>query len=600
MLHTLAKIWQREQSSKTLQENRGGSLTATADQLAALRSKNIGFIFQRYHLMPYLTAVENVAVPAQYTVMQESERHVRAVGLLSRLGLTERTLHRPSQLSGGQQQRVSIARALMNGASIILADEPTGALDAKSGKELMDILHGLHRSGHTIIIVTHDHDIACQAQRIIEISDGEIVADRPSPGAQQNISSVMLPVAIDTERAVYLQSLRGAFKMAWRALSGHRIRALLSMLGMIIGVASVITSMAVGEGAKQKIIHDISELGTSTLSIRPGLGWDNARPDLAESLSLTDVLLLSKLPYVLHASPIFNDSLEAESNGRQMFFNLTGVNAQYFAIRGLVLSVGRGLSEYDIDMRAPVLVVDTEAANTLFPDKRNPVGERVNLNGNPFTIVGVTAPKGINITGGGLNAWVAYTALQERLTGRFPIGSIELQVREGVSLVDAQHLIEAELEIAHGRRDFFIKTDDMMLGTIQKTSDSLTLLIAAIAGISLIVGGVGVMNIMLVSVTERTHEIGIRLAVGARATAIMCQFLVESVVVCLFGCAIGIAITYLGGQLFSLITQKFTLVFTWLPIFFSCCFSALIGLGFGFFPARSAARLKPTEALARE
>ncbi|MBU9809737.1 ATP-binding cassette domain-containing protein [Rahnella sp. C60] len=573
---------------------------ASHEHLAALRSSHIGFIFQRYHLMPYLTAAENVAVPAQYTAMRENVQRQRAAYLLAHLGLEDRMSHKPSQLSGGQQQRVSIARALMNGASVILADEPTGALDAQSGQEMMAILHGLHQSGHTIILVTHDRDVASQAERIIEISDGKITADLPNRHVQPASGPVVLLPAANTGRSSWRESFHDAVKMAWRALNGHRIRALLSMLGIIIGVASVITSMAVGEGAKQKIIRDISALGTSTLSIHPGLGWDNPRPDFGNALSDEDVRLLSELPYVANISPVFNRIMEAQVEGRQMFINITGVNARYFAVRDLSLEAGRKFNEHDVETREPVLLVDAATANTLFHNDKNPTGKSLYFNNVPFRLVGITASKGLKIAGGGLNAWMAYTALQERLTGSMPVAAIEVQVAKGMSLKEAQRHIEYVLDKAHGRRDFFIETDSMMLETIQKTSDSLTLLIAAIAGISLIVGGVGVMNIMLVSVAERTHEIGIRLAVGARAADIMRQFLIESMVVCLFGCAIGVVVTFVAGTFFSLLTTQFEMVFTPLPILYSCGFSALIGLGFGYFPARFAARMKPTEALARE
>ncbi|MFO6494584.1 ATP-binding cassette domain-containing protein, partial [Hafnia alvei] len=229
---------------------------ASSEQLAQLRSQYIGFIFQRYHLMPYLSASENVAIPALYTAMPAAERQTRAEYLLTRLGLQQRMNYKPAQLSGGQQQRVSIARALMNGAEIILADEPTGALDRASGQELMGILHALHQAGHTLIIVTHDRDIANQAQRIIEISDGEIISDKANHAVAPLEAPPALPVAVATGRTRFWQSVKEAVKMAWRALLGHRARAFLSMLGIIIGISSVVSSMAVGEGARQSILNE--------------------------------------------------------------------------------------------------------------------------------------------------------------------------------------------------------------------------------------------------------------------------------------------------------------------------------------------------------
>ncbi|CAI1949015.1 Macrolide export ATP-binding/permease protein MacB [Serratia fonticola] len=573
---------------------------ASSEQLAQLRSQYIGFIFQRYHLMPYLSAAENVAIPALYTAMPAAERQTRAEYLLTRLGLQQRMNYKPAQLSGGQQQRVSIARALMNGAEIILADEPTGALDRASGQELMGILHSLHRSGHTIIIVTHDRDVANQAQRIIEISDGEIVADQRNEAEALQGTKPALPVAAATGRNPFWPSVQEAVKMAWRALLGHRARAFLSMLGIIIGVSSVVSSMAVGEGARQNILNEISQLGTSTLDVRPGLGWDKPRPDLARSLTVVDVELLAHQPYVDSVSPVVSNTVAAVRGGKEAMASISGISNAYFRVQGLNFLSGNGFTRRDLDEREPVVIIDPELRDTLFEPDEVAEGGIVQLAGTPYRVIGVAERKGGKYSGMMLGAWMPYTAVLERMSGDMPIESIMLRVHEGTSLIEAQGRVERLLEQAHGRRDFFTQTNDQMTKAIRKASDSMTLLITAIAGISLLVGGVGVMNIMLVSVTERTHEIGIRLSVGARPADIMRQFLIEAMVICSLGGLIGIIGSGLAGVIFSLVTQEFTMIFTWPPLVLACGFSALIGLGFGFFPARNAARLHPTEALARE
>nr|WP_186380035.1 ABC transporter permease [Yersinia mollaretii] len=572
---------------------------ASSEQLAQLRSQYIGFIFQRYHLMPYLTASENVVIPALYTAMTAAERQERAVYLLRRLGLGQHLLHKPAQLSGGQQQRVSIARALMNGAGIILADEPTGALDRASGQELMGILHGLHQSGHTIIIVTHDRNVANQAQRIIEISDGEIIADRQNDVAESAAVHAALPATVATGRPHWWLSVREAIKMAWRSLLGHRIRAFLSMLGIIIGISSVVSSMAVGEGARQEILSEISQLGTSTLDIRPGLGWDKPRPDLERSLTQADVELLSQQPYVDSLSPVVSKMVSAVRGEKKVMVNLAGVGSGFFQAEGLSFINGAGFNPNHVSTREPVVILQPELSDTLFAGGQNPIGEIVQLDGIPLRVVGVAKRAGMQF-GGLLSAWMPYTSLTERISGDIPLESITLRVRDGYELNAAQRQVEVLLDQAHRQRDFFILSNDEMSKAIQKTSDSMTLLITAIAAISLLVGGVGVMNIMLVSVTERTHEIGIRLSVGARQSDIMLQFLIEAVVICTLGGLIGIAGSALAGVVFSWVTQTFTMIFTWQPLALACGFSTLIGLGFGFFPARNAARLHPTEALARE
>ncbi len=301
--------------------------------LADLRSRYLGFIFQRYHLMPYLTAEENIAIPALYTAMSEQERTARVQRLAVQLGLENRLQHRPAELSGGQQQRVSICRALINGAHIILADEPTGALDSTRGKALMGVLHQLHASGHTVIIVTHDRDIARQAQRIIEISDGRIISDVRHAEVHP---SMLLPEQ-DNGRASLASRFRESVRMAWRALLGHRMRAFLSMLGIIIGIASVVSSMAVGEGARRAIVDEIGKLGNTTLEIRPGTGWGNARPDMARALSMEDVRSLQALPWVMGVSPVVSSTALAVRKGLDSSMMLSGVHRTFSPCKGCAL-----------------------------------------------------------------------------------------------------------------------------------------------------------------------------------------------------------------------------------------------------------------------
>ena len=238
------------------------------DALAALRRDTFGFIFQRYNLMSDLTAVENTEVPAVYRGVGTVAREAHASALLRDLGLGDRLKHHPNQLSGGQQQRVSIARALMNGGPVILADEPTGALDSQGGKEVMAILQELHAEGHTIIVVTHDSEIAAYAHRIVRIADGRITSDEAQPGDATVQPQNLLPTNMDATpgAAVITETL----KMAWRSLLHNRMRSALTMLGIIIGVASVIALMAIGNGAKQDVLDRIQAMGTDLLTIERG------------------------------------------------------------------------------------------------------------------------------------------------------------------------------------------------------------------------------------------------------------------------------------------------------------------------------------------
>ncbi|HGM7697254.1 TPA: ABC transporter permease [Serratia marcescens] len=572
---------------------------ADADRLAQLRSRHIGFIFQRYHLMPYLTAGENVAIPALYTAMPAAERRLRAAHLLARLGLAQRGGHRPAQLSGGQQQRVSIARALMNGAEIILADEPTGALDSASGQALMTILHELNAIGHTVVIVTHDRRIAEQARRIIEIGDGEIVADRRHE-ASRHLSTFERPLAAPLKRMAPGAALKEAVGMAWRALLGHRVRALLSMLGIIIGIAAVVSAIAIGEGTRRNILKEISQLGTSTLEIRPGLGWEKPRPDLARSLSERDAALLAALPYVDSVSPVIGTQLLAVREGKQVPLAVMGVGEGYFRTQGIRLLSGGLFTAQDLSERAPVAVIDPLLKQALFASRQDPLGAVVLIAGVPYRVIGVAQRRGAQYAGSQPLAWLPYTSLTGRIAGDMLLESIVMRVNEKLTLEEAGRDATRRLIVEHGRRDFFTLTDDQLTQSIQRASGSMQLLITAIAAISLLVGGVGVMNIMLVSVTERTHEIGIRMAVGAAEKDIMRQFLIEAVVICSLGGVLGIACAALVKGVLSGLAPQVTMIFTWPPLLLACGFSALIGVGFGFFPARTAARLQPVEALARE
>ncbi|MCG5129966.1 ABC transporter permease [Enterobacter mori] len=564
--------------------------------LADLRSRYLGFIFQRYHLMPYLTAEENIAIPALYTAMSERERTARVRRLALQLGLENRLRHRPAELSGGQQQRVSICRALINGAHVILADEPTGALDSTSGKALMGVLHQLHADGHTVIIVTHDRDVARQAQRIIEIGDGRIISDVQHAEA---CPSKPLPEQ-DNGRASLSRRLRESVRMAWRALAGHRLRAFLSMLGIIIGIASVVSSMAVGEGARRAIMDEIGKLGNTTLEIRPGTGWGNPRPDMEHALSMEDVRSLQTLPWVMGVSPIVSSTALAVRKGFDSSMMLSGVSQDFFSLQGLRFVQGTGFTARDVADGEPVIILDETGRDTLFPGGENPLGELVQITGAPWRVIGVATRPGPKVVGGFMAAWVPHTALQQRLTGQIPLESLVLRFQPPLEPQEAAERVERHLLREHGRKDFFIQTDDRLANAMQKTSDSMSLLITAIAAISLLVGGVGVMNIMLVSVTERTHEIGIRLSVGARPADIMNQFLIEAVMICALGGLAGVLGAWLVGQFFAFVTDAFSMVFTVFPVLMACGFSAAIGLAFGYFPARSAARLNPTEALARE
>ncbi|MDF1485847.1 MacB family efflux pump subunit [Ramlibacter sp. H39-3-26] len=573
-----------------------------ADQLAELRREHFGFIFQRYHLLSDLSALGNVEVPAVYAGAPKAARQARARALLERLGLADRTGYRPGQLSGGQQQRVSIARALMNGGSVILADEPTGALDSKSGEEVMRILRELHAEGHTIIIVTHDMKVAEHAQRIIEISDGRIVADRRRD-AQQPASAAPSPQAAARSGGLraWADRFAEAFHMALLAMNAHRLRTFLTMLGIIIGIASVVAVVALGEGSRQTVLKNISAIGTNTIEIFSGSGFGDPRSARVRTLVPADADALAHQGYADSVTPTLNSSLTARWRNVEATATVTGAGEQYFRVRGIEVAQGTAFTRAHVQQRAQVAVIDDNARKTMFPNTPDPVGEVLLLGRVPVRVIGVAAKKDSAFGNSeALNVFVPYTTAMSRIVNQGYLRSITVRVRDDASTAAAEQGINQLLLQRHGRRDFYVLNTDSIRQTIESTTQTMTLLVSSIAVISLIVGGIGVMNIMLVSVTERTKEIGVRMAVGARQSDIQQQFLIEAVLVCLIGGVLGILAALAVGQVFARTGGNFTMVYSASAMVAAFACSTLIGVVFGFLPARSAARLDPVEALARE
>ena len=603
-----------------------GQDTATLDalSLARLRCHHFGFIFQRYHLLPHLDAAANVEIPAIYAGTARLDRQARARTLLTRLGLQDRSHHRPGQLSGGQQQRVSIARALANGGEVILADEPTGALDSQSGKEVMAILKELHAQGHTIILVTHDMAVASHADRIITLRDGRVVEDsghratddnaaspsgapaHPLPGDGSQLAPPSVGQDAQGTGAVVRTASRGwdryreAGRMALHAMLAHRMRTFLTMLGIIIGIAAVVSVVALGQGARAKVIDDINAMGTNTIDIFPGKDWGDEKAASIQTLNERDLDALLGQPYLEGASPQIATSGQLRYRNKTSSGSVIGVGNDFFRVKGMTLTQGRLLDERDIRNRTAVAVVDGKTIESLL-GKVDPVGQVVLVGTLPVRIVGVvTQETGFGRSSQSVNVWLPYSAVMSRLLSQQHFTQITIRVKDGVQSALAEQAAVALLTQRHGVKDFFTFSSDSIVKSVEKTTATLTLLVSAIAVISLIVGGVGVMNIMLVSVVERTREIGIRIAVGARQSDILQQFLIEAVMVSLLGGLLGIGLALLIGALFSLLVESFQMRFSLFSILMAFGCSSLIGILFGYLPARNAARLDPVEALARE
>lgn len=571
----------------------------SGDQQAALRRKSFGFIFQRYNLLGSLTARENVALPAVYAGMDLSERQQRAQELLDQLGLSGKENNKPSELSGGQQQRVSIARALMNGGEIILADEPTGALDTASGKNVMEILHGLHEAGHTIVMVTHDHGIAANANRVIEIRDGRIIADHSKSLdiAPSNITSI----EEKNSWLFYKDQLFESFKMSVQAIKAHKMRSFLTMLGIIIGIASVISVVALGRGSQEKILKDINAIGTNTISVYPGKGYGDRRSSRIKTLTVADANSLKEQPYVDSVTPGVGMKGTLTFANQSLSAQLNGVGDQYFDVRGIKLAYGRLFDEDDVTQNSQIVVIDDNTKNKLFSDGTNPIGQVILFNKRPLQVIGVAQP---NNTGFGdtdsLQMYTPYTTLMNRISGTKYITSVTVKIKDNVNSQTAEKGIIELLKARHGTEDFFTRNSDTIKQTIESTTGTMTLLISCIALISLVVGGIGVMNIMLVSVTERVKEIGIRMAIGARQHNILEQFLIEAVLICLIGGLVGVLFSFGISVLFNLFAKDFAMSFSTISIIMAVLCSTIIGVVFGFMPAKRASQLNPIDALSRD
>ena len=571
----------------------------SAEGRARLLRRHFGVIFQRYQLLPDLDALANVEVPAIYAGHPAGARRSRAAMLLDRLGLGQRMDHRPRALSGGQQQRVSVARALMNGGEVILADEPTGALDSRSGAELLQLLQELNAEGHTVVIVTHDREVAARAARVIEMRDGRIISDVrnrvPAPSPQRK------PAAPEgTGIAARFGQLAEAFGMAVRALNAHRLRSFLTMLGIIIGIASVVSVVALGTGSKERVLENISSLGTNTITVRPGSGFGDRRAQAIDTLVAADADALSAQPWAASASPEIQTSASITWRGTSASVSVRGVGVEYFDVGGFAVQEGQAFGREALDGRRQVAVLDTEAASAFFPDPASAIGQVLMVGRVPLEVIGVASQTSAGPGPTSPRIFVPYTTVAMRITGQTVVDSISVRVRDDADMAEAEAEIGALLTERHGKKDFFLMNSDTIRSSITSTTQTLTMLISSIAIISLIVGGIGVMNIMLVSVTERTREIGVRMAVGARRADIVAQFLTEAVLVCLLGGLLGVALALGAGALLAQLQVDLRLVYSTPTIVLAFLSSTLIGIVFGFLPARSAARLDPVDALSRE
>lgn len=566
------------------------------DRLAALRRETFGFVFQRYNLLNNATALENVAMPALYAGLPKAEREGRAFNLLARLGLAGRERHRPMQLSGGQQQRVAIARALMNDPPVILADEPTGALDSRSGEDVIALLAALHREGRTILLITHDENIAAHAERIIVLRDGQVVGD-----TGENRAGAPLPAVRHRGLGAMgvAAELVEAAKTALRSLRANLFRTALTLLGIVIGVAAVVAMLAVGHGSQQKVLEQMRAMGTDILAIRPGAPGLRGSSDVA-TLMPADADAIAELGNVEWASPERSARMTVRFSNIDYATSVQGVAPSMTDVREWRVAFGDFFDDRDMRRYAPVAVLGVTVKRTLFPDGADPIGRYLLIRNIPFEVIGVMSEKGADAMGVDRDdaVFVPLSTGLIRLFGQAYLGGITVKVRDVNAIETTQQTIYDVLLSRHQTEDFRIRNMASIIAAATETQNTLTLMLGIVAAISLLVGGIGVMNIMLVSVTERTREIGVRIAVGARQRDILLQFNTEAAVVCVLGGAIGVLLGFAAGQIMAWFDMAVS--FSPLPavLAFGCAFGT--GLLFGYLPARKAARLDPVVALASE
>lgn len=576
------------------------------DELAWLRREAFGFVFQGYHLIPSASAQENVEMPAIYAGMPAAERHARAAALLTRLGLAERTGNRPHQLSGGQQQRVSIARALMNGGHIILADEPTGALDSHSGAEVMTLLDELASQGHVVILITHDRDVAARANRIIEVRDGEVISDSANgaPPVSDNPNALQ---AIDLRQRLNQGSeARGAWKgelvdavhAAWRVMWINRFRTALTLLGIVIGVASVVVMLAVGEGSKRQVMAEMGAFGSNIIY----LSGMSPRPRAPLGIiTLNDVAALSTLPQVKMIMPINGAEIGVRYGNVDHTMYTGGNGIDFPAIFNWPVVQGSFFTQADEDAAAAVAVIGKKVREKVLKDVPDPIGRYILLENVPFRVVGILAEKGASSgdSDSDTRIVVPYSAASVRLFGTHNPEYVVIAAADASKVNQTEKAIEhLMLRLHNGHRDFEITNNAAMIQAEAKTRNTLSLMLGSIAAISLLVGGIGVMNIMLMTVRERTREIGIRMATGARQRDILRQFLTEALMLSVVGGAAGIGLAFIVGAVLYLCDVA--VAFSWMTVFGAFGCALVTGVIFGFMPARKAARLDPVTALTSE
>ncbi|MGK2958158.1 MAG: ABC transporter permease, partial [Acidimicrobiales bacterium] len=602
----------------------------TDAHLSAVRNREVGFVFQAFHLLPRATAMANVELPLLYRGVPRRERERLALEALETVGLGDRATHRPNELSGGQRQRVAIARALAANPALLLADEPTGNLDSKSSRDVMSLLTTLNKDlGVAIVLITHEADVAAHASRELRMLDGELsevpseervpssllttapaieIATSTSTANKQTPSTVSItpvtaPEREDLTKAKSVLLTRDLMYLGFGALRANRMRSILTSLGVIIGVASVVILIAVGTGARNAITSGIESLGSNQVLVFPGsvdvFGSGGLPP--ASPLREKD---LEELAQRLGPEAVITGTMQAggraSAGPNRHFVNITGTTATYLDVQDNEPLIGSFFSQADVQGRKRVMVLGSSAANGLFPDGEA-VGRTVTLQGADFRIVGL-----MDETKGGLSigfdpdnfVYMPLTTFED-VTGRKGLDLMQVKAPNARQVDESSAIMKEYLEDTYPDDELTVLSQDEILGLVGQFLDIFTFFLAGIAAVSLVVGGIGIMNVTLVSVTERTREIGVRRAIGARSRHVLAQFLLEAVVTSFVGGAIGLSLAIVGARVVAVFSPVPAVVTLW-AVGLALLVSIGVGIFFGVWPARRAALLDPVEALRHE
>jgi len=578
----------------------------TDDELATLRNQYLGFVFQQFNLLSKLSALENVSLPVIYSTSKDSSAHEDPVKLLELVGLSDRMEHRPNEMSGGQQQRVAIARSLVNKPLVVFADEPTGNLDTKSTKEIIQILKDLNSAGITIVMVTHEPELTAYATRTIRVQDGLIVSDETSKKIpQKNESASNKPFKKTT---VSFSRIKDYFLEAGRSLVGNKMRSALSILGVMIGVASLISMLAVGNGAKQAIEDQVAGLGSNMLTVSPGTarqgGISSATGDSRMRLIPEDIDDLQRnIPGIAAISGNVSGRAQVVANGTNYNTTLWGVSRAYAEMRNSDAASGRFFTDQENTTRARVVLLGKTVIGQIWGSRNfDPIGEYVKINRIDFQVIGVLPEKGANgFQDQDDRVIMPLNTAMYRVTGTQYLSSMDVQVKPEYDMNEVadeitRHLLATHRMPSNATDAIRVRNMAEIQNTLNSMANAFSLLLGAIAFISLLVGGIGIMNIMFVSVSERTKEIGLRKAIGANNTDILFQFIIESIFVCCTGGIAGI-IFGVGVSLIISMIAGWTTMVTVSSVVLAFSFSAITGLLFGVWPARKASMLNPIEAL---